>query len=404
VKLVICHTSDSHFDEQDRLDETAQLHWEIVAKADDAGVDVFLHAGDFFHRKSTPAERTALARFLQAAGNVAPVIGAKGNHDAAGDLEIFNRIQSQFPVAIFDRPTSAPGSALTMMLETRMRPFGVLALPWFDKAHLVSTLSAEFDAEQTRNATIAAARRLLTLLAIEAQRISSLGNMPLLVGHVLVAGSETGTGFIPIGTTVELSPHDIAEVGCAYAALGHVHKAQEWLDGRVAYSGSPRRCNFGEPEEKGFRLVTIEGDPKTGRYDVENRFVPLTYARRIVLLENTWDGGWNIPLGEGAIRKGDLVRFRYRVRAEHLHEVDETYLRRFYLEGGGADEVQIEAVIVHEERIRSAAITTAQTLFAKVEAYWQAKGIDVPPETRERVRAKLAALETPAPEVIHEAA
>lgn len=387
MKLVLAHLSDSHFDEQDRLDETVEIHREILALSREAGVQLFLHAGDFFHRRSTPAERTALAEFLQGASAIAPFVGAKGNHDQAGDLEVFNRLDRDHPIRIFDRPTVMPGSAFPAGGQA-----SVLALPWFDRAHLVAQLSAEQDGETTRLATIDAAKKMLALLRLEAEAVHLQGRTPLLVGHVMVAGSETGHGFIPIGTSVELSPYDIAEVGCAYAALGHVHMPQVWCDGRVAYSGSPRRCNFGEPEQKGFRIVTLEGDVSAP--DIDNRFVPLESARKIYLLENFWTGhGWSIPLGNDAPPPNSLVRFRYRIKPEQLHEVDEQDLRRFYLEACRAYEVKIEAVLIHEQRIRSAEIVTAESTWEKVQACWSAKQIDPDPETRARVRQKLDLIE-----------
>jgi DNA repair exonuclease SbcCD nuclease subunit len=90
------------------------------------------------------------------------------------------------------------------------------------------------DAGETRELTIAAARELLIAIGAEATRLRGLGAVPVLVAHVLVGGSEVSTGQVLLGTTVELAPFDLAETGAAYLALGHVHKAQAWLGGRVA--------------------------------------------------------------------------------------------------------------------------------------------------------------------------
>jgi hypothetical protein len=125
---------------------------------------------------------------------------------------------------------------------------------------------------------------------------------------------------------------------------------------------------------------------------VSNEFVELP-GRRIVLLEENWSEGIdpNNWLPSNGV-DGALVRFRYRVRQENLHLVDETVVERALL-AAGAHEVTIEAVLVHEARIRSEEIVSARTTWEKVLAFWQAKGIDPDEATRERVRAKLASIE-----------
>ncbi len=395
-QLRVAHIADTHFDETDRLEETVETMEAFLHACNREGVSLIVHAGDWFHRKSTPAERTALAKWLVQASRIASVVGVKGNHDAAGDLAIFNLLSSGYSIDILDRPTVAPESS--PILETRDGAVGIIALPWFDKAHLVAQLSAEVEAERTTQLTIEAARRLLLALGAEAQRIRNEHAIPILVGHVLVAGSETSTGQTLIGTTVELSPGDIADVGAEYAALGHIHLTQQWQEGRVCYSGSPRRCNFGEPEAKGFRLVTFED----GRF-ISNQFIELP-ARRILLIEEDWtagDGPIRVSKDQGSI-SGTLVRWRYRVRPEDLHLVDEDAIRRGLLESG-AHEVAIEAVLVHEARIRSEAIVSALTTWDKVVAYLEAKSIVLPDAQLERLRAKLAEIEA-GEEVEHAAA
>jgi hypothetical protein len=91
--------------------------------------------------------------------------------------------------------------------------------------------------------------------------------------------------------------------------------------------------------------------------------------------------------------KDALVRLRYRVRPEDLHRVDEAWWRTIYQEHHGAHEVKLEAVLVHEARVRSQAITTARDTWDKLVAYWQAAGIDVPEAQRARLRAKLDEIE-----------
>lgn len=385
----IAHISDSHFDERGRLQDVIDVHHAFLQQARDARVDVILHAGDWFERRSTPAERLAVAAFLEEAAEVAPVFGVKGNHDAELDLSIFPKLETEGMVIIADRPSVLPGTWTPIALDTGIT-LGCMALPWFDKAHLVAGLEVAVSQEQSRQLTIATAQDLLVALGGVARELRQERVIPILVGHVLVAGSEVSSGQTLIGTTVELAPGDLLDVGASYVALGHVHKTQAWADGRVAYSGSPHRCNFGEPEAKGWRLVILDDD---GTF-VCNEFVALP-AREMVLLEVDWtrlDRAPTMPVPDWERWRGALLRFRYRIRATDLHLVDEDAIRKHLAQGEPA-EVKIEAVVEAETRARVPEIVHVPTTAEQVESYLRAKGIEVDDVQRERLRTKVGELE-----------
>ncbi len=401
----IAHTSDLHIDERGRMDDVRFVLDAFIARADEAEVDLIVIAGDHFERRSTPAERVVLADFLQRASKVAPVFAVRGNHDQLRDLEVFDRLESALGVYVFERPTAEPGSA-PIIHTHRDNRLGLIALPWFDKAHLVAGLDAAVDQNQSRVMTIEAARGLLQLLRAEAERVKAACAIPILAGHVMVAGSEVSTGQTLIGTTVELSPADILEVGAAYAALGHIHMGQLWHGGRVAYSGSPHRCNYGEKEAKGFRLVTLEDD---GSF-VSNEFVELP-ARRMVFVEADNSIGDDpvcltarnlLELYEGREHElhDALVRMRCYVRSQDLHLVDEEALRGAALTLGAA-EFKVEVIVESQTRARAPEIAQVQTLAEKVDVCLKSKGIDVDDATRSRLHTKLGEIER---EVLHAAA
>lgn len=383
----LAHLADLHADERGRLEDLVAVLDAFIAQACAADVRAIVIAGDIYERRSTPAERNLIAAFLLQCAEVAPVFICKGNHDVEGDLDILGELGGVYPIHVETGASAQPDSAVNMGT-----PFGFLGLSWFDKANLVAHAEASEDAASTTERTIQAARGLLTALHAEARRVADAGAVPILVGHVLVAGSETSTGQQLIGTTVELSPGDLADVGCAYVALGHIHKAQSW--GRVCYSGSPQRQNFGEAEQKGWNLVTIDTERwrEPDGVTVEFRELP---ARRIVLIEEDWTQGVDrVRLSRpDESLAGALVRFRYRIRAEDVHLVDETTIATA-LAIAGAHESKIEAVLEHTERVRSAAIVEARDTAAKLSAYWAAAAIEVPDATKDRIFAKLAEIES----------
>jgi exonuclease SbcD len=406
----LAHLSDSHFDERGRLQDTIDVHRAFVEQAAKEQVDLVVHAGDFFERRSTALEREALADFLESCGeNHLTVFGVKGNHDAPRDLPLFNRLDVTqhgrygAEVMLIEYPNStAPwfhdvfrvGGGVVAVLA-------LYGLPWFDKAHLVAGLDVSEDAGTTRERTNEAARRLLEAYRQDmADRVQTgtrnmgvggeIPIIPVLVSHALVAGSEVSSGQVLIGTTVELAPSDLLATGAAYVALGHVHKAQEWHGGRVAYSGSVNRCNFGEPEAKGWRLVTLtdEGDFLSSEF----RELP---TRPMVFIDIDWRAGVPpyVPFHEMAV-EGALMRVRYRIRAGDLAAADEPMIRRV-LEGAGAHEVKIEAVVEAETRARAPELAQATTTWEKVETYFGAKGIELESEQAARLEAKVGELERP---------
>lgn len=95
---------------------------------------------------------------------------------------------------------------------------------------------------------------------------------------------------------------------------------------------------------------------------------------------------------EGYDLRGALVRFRYRVFAKDLHLVDAAAIERALFDAG-AHEVQIEAVVEHQSRVRSEEIVTTTTTVQKVEAWLRAKQIQLDAAALARLRLKVEQLE-----------
>jgi hypothetical protein len=90
--------------------------------------------------------------------------------------------------------------------------------------------------------------------------------------------------------------------------------------------------------------------------------------------------------------RGAIVRYRYHIRAEGLHTVDEAGISA-EITNGGAWDVKLEAIVESETRVRSEEIVRATSTAEKVEAFWRAKQIEVDGPTRDRVLGNLAELE-----------
>jgi len=215
----------------------------------------------------------------------------------------------------------------------------------------------------------------------------------LFLGHVMMRGSKTSTGQELVGCDLELGLDDLALVGADFYGLGHIHMHQRWAtpDAPVFYPGSPRRCNFGEAEPKGFIVADLVDD------EVQWSFVE-TPARRMVTLDYSFDGELH-PVGSTVLEVLSHVsdtefRLRYRVPADQ-RDAAKTAVekeRQLLLENG-AHSVKVEPQIIATTRARAPEVATAQTLTEKLEALWAARN-DVPePERGERLLGKARTLE-----------
>lgn len=409
----LAHLSDIHVDERGRLDDLREVLYAFLEDVATRGVDLIVLSGDLYERRSTPTERSFLAQFLQDASHIAPVVGVRGNHDAEGDVDLLNRLETDAEVRFFEGPTARLSSAyapIPAAVRKQRCRFRVLALPWIEKTRVAATLDASVDTQASDQVAISAVRNLLTCLAAEAKRVRSEGFIPILVAHVMLGGSVVSTGQVLIGQGIELSPSDLLDVGCEYAACGHIHRSYAWHDGRVAYAGSPQRQNFGETEAKGYRYVTFGDNGKLA----SNEFVELP-ARRIELIECDW----STPDGSEALREhgvnatcfalgearspatpdattgdlsGALVRFRYRIRSGDAHLVQRDVLEKIFI-ADGAHEVKVEPIVVSEARARAPELADAESLPDKLGTYIKAKQLDVSPEQLERLNDKLAVVE-----------
>lgn len=370
----IAAIADSHFNDARRPEDCIAAHEAFLHAAAEEHVDLILHAGDIYDRpRSTPADRLAVSEWLRDASDVAPVVLVRGNHDAPGDIDLLDRIaEGRHSIDAVVMPDTA-------VIERGGTKIAVVCIPWFSKAQIASTLPADVaDAAQTNELTIATARGMLDSLRLQAQDYARRGYVTVLLGHVQVAGSETSTGQTLIGQTVELAPADLAAVGCSIAVVGHIHKHQAWLDGRVVYPGSPLPQDFGERETKGWCLIEI--DPKRP-HEPRVTFKPLP-VRELVLI----DLDFTDPdlLTKIEVPAGALVRVRCKVTPEQLATLDGEAFERAYLAAGAA-EVKFEPQLEQTTRARVPEIVETQDLATKFRAFLRAKGI-------ERTEAEVAEL------------
>lgn len=382
--------ADSHFDEASRFEECVRIHDWIADDLGSRGVDMVLHSGDIYERRSTPRERFAVARWVQRIAAIAPVVIARGNHDAIGDLPLLERLKTRHPIFVYEGVgvVRAGGCAV-----------GVLAWPQRSNLH---TIAGAYGHEVIEQHAADALRNVLRGLGQE------LAEQPedhprILLSHAMVRASRVSTGQPLVGCDFELGLEDLALAGADLYALGHIHLGQDWTiaGAPCVYPGSPRRTAFGELEAKGYVLVNFD-EVDGHRRECEDwpRWERIeTPATPMVLLEGEWKRSSGLSLtgmehwSTLETLRGAEVRLRYEVATDDREaargdaESEADRFRKL-----GAVNVKVEEVVRPEQRARAPEIATAQSLEAKLDALWRARSFE-PGERRAELVGKAHGIE-----------
>lgn len=364
--------ADSHWDEHSRFEECQRIHSWMARDMAERGVDLLLHAGDVYERKSTPRERLAVAAWLTSVAELRPVVIVRGNHDAVGDLALLGKLDTRHPITVEET------AAVHVVAGV-----AVGCLAWPRRAELLAR------AGESHGATEDAARLALqNVVRGLGQEMEEHAGPRILLAHAMVRGSVTSTGQPLVGCDMELGLEDLSHAGAHLVALGHIHMGQEWetVDGApVVYPGSPRRSNFGELEAKGYLVATFDGakllhierveTPATPMILVEGRMVDSECEQTLVAFRT-------MALDERPAVSGAEVRLRYHVAADERElGRQNAQLWRETFDREGAVHVQVEEVVIPTTRARAPEVAAATGVGEQLRALWAARG-DVPPEAR----------------------
>ena len=275
----LLHTADWHIGKSlygvQRLDECRDALGEIAAIARAERVDAVLVAGDLLDRRVV--EPAALGLALEALGalaEAAPVIAVPGNHD---DPDLWGHLA---PLLAGRGVTVVheilPAAEAVVEVATAAGPLHVAALPWPEPGRLGLAAGTERGAARSTYAELVA--DLVRSYADElVARRRADGAPAVLMGHLMVDGSQTGAGerALTMALTYCL-PTGAIPTDLDYIALGHVHRPQP-LPGVAApggYCGSPLALDFSEDNhQKTVTVVDLGAAP---------REIPLAAGRPLV--------------------------------------------------------------------------------------------------------------------------
>ena len=405
----IAHIADLHVTDGPRLGDHEETLRGIVEDAIEAGVDLWILAGDLYGRevphRSTPKERGVLYAQVVRMARTAPVVVCYGNHDFDPDLDTMELLDGDFPIRVVKRPE-------VLRVATAAGACNVYVLPYPTKRWLLTQENAPkglVAAQEAANANLGG------ILAGWGQRIrdgraEAPSEPHVLVAHLQVSGSATAGGEVLAGNEIEVSAAQLEELGADYGALGHIHLRQE-VALRCWYPGSPWRNDFSEIDAKGWHLVKTDDrkawvagndrplKPELHVYpamgerlwvSVEHR---LSACRSFVTLDYRWaeaeeDGapGWTERPEEEELEgvNGAEVRMRLSVPEQWVAGCpwDQVVAS---VRARGAHRIVEERRIEPTLRVRAPAVAAAIDIPSKVEAFWGV--LATPPSVAEREAA-----------------
>jgi len=257
--LTVFHTADWHLGQSfcgfDRdYEHRCFLDW-LLAELQSQRPDALIVAGDVFDTINPSAvAQTRFYNFLAEAHAVLPglqIVLTAGNHDAGARLEAPAGLLDSLDISVVGTvgQDDAGNIDLAKFLIPLKDPVGhvqaiAMAVPFLrpsDVPLVKNAVDPYLDGiRELYRRTTAAAVSLRAELNPDAALIA--------LGHCHLHGGEESRDSerrLVIGGAEAISP-DIFDQQIAYVALGHLHRAQQFNNGRIRYSGSPIPLSFAE--------------------------------------------------------------------------------------------------------------------------------------------------------------
>jgi exonuclease SbcD len=252
----ILHTSDWHLghtlrDLSREAEHEAFLAW-LLDRIEQHEVDALLIAGDVFHSANpTAAAQAAYYRFLAEARRRFPmldIVVIGGNHDSPARLDAPAPLLDAMHVHVVGGlPRRADGAIDAERMVVPLTDADgnitawVAAVPFLRRSDLPP-------ADREGDPVVEGVRRIYDDVFAAARSRRFLGQALLAMGHCYMVGSslsETSERAI-LGGNAHALPASLFPPDCAYAALGHLHLAQDVGRPEVRYSGSPIPLSLAE--------------------------------------------------------------------------------------------------------------------------------------------------------------
>ncbi len=338
VQLV--HVSDIHFgsgESHGRLNPSTGLNirfedfvlalTKVVNYSIEQYVDVFLFSGDAYRNASPePIYQKFFARELKRLSDAGiKTILVVGNHDqilrstSSHAMSVFQSLEVPGMLTI-DKPVQ-------QVINTKSGAFQLIGLPHVTR-HQMLTLE-KYAAVPGPTLDRMLIENVSDLLRGHYEQLDPL--LPTVVtAHMAVDSATAGIEQeLLIGYTLTFPAEIFIHPNVDYAALGHIHKHQivRAAEPAIVYAGSLERVDFGEEkEDKGFVHVQLERKNTTYQFHSIQPRPFVTVEADVTADEHPME----TILGklQKAVVAGCVLRVRYKVNQDQLHEIDEEVLRQ----------------------------------------------------------------------------
>jgi exonuclease SbcD len=317
-----------------RLDDILSAFDQVVDYALSNDIDMVLFCGDAYRNRepSQTQQREFAKRINRLSNNSIPIFLLIGNHDLpnamgkATSTEIFDTLAVK-NVYVSSRPEIYP-------IPTKHGVVQIASLPWLRRSALLSK-------EDTKNLNFEQLNQrmqesLTNIIVSHAAKLDP-GLPAILAAHIWVVGATLGTEkMMTVGQEHALLLSNVANPAFDYIALGHIHKRQVLLPNPpIVYAGSLERLDFSdEDDEKGFYVIDIDCERKTGKKRATFDFHPIN-GRRFLTINvalTTQDTDPTISILTAISEKKDrikdaIVRLQFSLPAEIEGSVKDNEIR-----------------------------------------------------------------------------
>lgn len=290
--MKLLHTSDWHLGhtlrDRSRAFEHAQFLGWLLDVVEEEQIDALLVAGDIFETANPSADaQETWFRFLADTRARFPsleVVIIGGNHDSPARLNAANPILRALDLRVVGGLPNVdgrlqPDQVVLPVQGRRGDRAWIVAVPFLRASDLPSGVSPDAFAEGVS---------MVYRGAVEhASRVRQAHEPIIAMGHLHVQGtrlSEESERKITGGSQQALPPSVIPQ-GVAYAALGHLHLAQEVGAGHLRYSGSPIPLSMAEASYR-HQVCVVDLDGASVR-EVRERLVPRSVEMRRIPLQGS---------------------------------------------------------------------------------------------------------------------
>lgn len=288
--MKLFHISDLHIGKQlnlyDMSDAQRDVLAQITAAAERERPDAIIIAGDIYDRSAPSGEAFALFdAFLNSLGNLKPMIPVliiSGNHDSSLRLNFASSFLAKHQIYISSAPPQTQEEQLKkIVLQDEYGPVNFYMLPFVKPADAKNLFGADVQIRTYDDA----------FAAVLAREEIDFAQRNVLIAHqFFVSGSaeperrESELRYISVGGIDSVDVSHIRQFD--YAALGHIHSAQQIGTPHIRYCGTPLKYSVSEAaDKKAVTIVTLAekgAKPQIG-------FLPLVMKPDVKKLCGTFD-------------------------------------------------------------------------------------------------------------------